>query len=227
MLTYLIIGASHGIGHRAAQLLEADGHAVIHFSRSKPDTQIGTHHTLDILSDDCPEIDGAIHGLLYSPGSINLKPFNRLKASDFHEDMDINYHGAVKVLHAYESNLREGNGSVVLFSTVAVGTGMPFHSSIAGAKGAVEGLTRTLAAEWAPHIRVNAIAPSITDTPLSSKLLRTEKSRDASAQRHPLKTVGSVDDMAEMATYLLSRKSAFITGQVIGVDGGLSTLFTN
>ena len=173
-----------------------------------------------------PQIDDPIQGIVYLPGSIALKPFKSLKTEHFISDFQINVIGAVNVLKAYESNLKayDGVSSVVLFSTVAVQKGMAFHASIASAKGAIEGLTRSLAAEWSPQVRVNCIAPSIVDTPLASRLLRTDKQREASAARHPLQRIGTAYEMAHTIDFLLSDKSSWMTGQVISVDGGMSAI---
>ncbi len=169
-----------------------------------------------------PEI---IDGLVYCPGSITLKPFHRIKAEDFIHDWQVNFMGAVIIIQSLLANLKKAeNPGIVLFSTVAVTTGMPFHSSIASAKGAVEGLTRSLAAEFAPRIRVNCIAPSLTQTSLADKLLNTTDKLEGAAKRHPLQRIGQTADMAELACFLLSDKAGWITGQVIHVDGGLSTL---
>ena len=177
--------------------------------------------TDEITADDLPE---QLHGLAYCPGSINLKPFRSLKPAAFQADFDVNVLGAVKVLQAAHQVLKKGGGSVVLFSTVAVGQGMPFHASVAAAKGAVEGLTKSLAAEWAPAIRVNCIAPSLTDTPLAGRLLSTPEKKEASGQRHPLKRVGEPEEIAALAHFLLSDEGSWMSGQVIGMDGGMSTL---
>ncbi|MCB0643299.1 MAG: SDR family oxidoreductase, partial [Phaeodactylibacter sp.] len=144
---------------------------------------------------------------------------------DFQQDFEINVLGAVKVLKAARKALvKAGNASVVLYSTVAVGQGMPFHASVAASKGAVEGLARSLAAEWAPKVRVNCIAPSLTDTPLAAGLLSNAAKREASDKRHPLRRVGQPEDIAAMTTFLLSDKGNWISGQVLGVDGGMATL---
>ena len=166
-----------------------------------------------------------LDGLVYCPGTINLKPFSSLKLSDFQNDLEVNFLGLVKTLQMYYPLLQKSeNASVVLFSTVAVQTGMAFHSSVAAAKGAIEGMSRALAAEWAPKIRVNTIAPSLTETPLAERLLKTDKQRAASIERHPMKRIGKAEDIAEMAAFLLSDKSSWITGQIIQVDGGLSAI---
>jgi 3-oxoacyl-[acyl-carrier protein] reductase len=215
----LIVGGNTGIGAALNEQLLAEGVETILISRNQGG--------VDVLDDEpnFPVIDGAIDALVYCPGSINLKPFRGLKISDFQHDMDVNYFGAVKTIKNYLPNLKESkDASIVLFSTVAVQKGMPFHSSIAGAKGALEGLTRALAAELAPSIRVNCVAPSLTDTPLAEKLLRNEKQREGAEQRHPLKAIGEAVDVAHMANFLISNKARWMSGQIIGVDGGMSSL---
>jgi len=215
----LIIGGNTGIGEKLNELLLADGNETIVMSRSQGG--------VDIQDDEpnFPEVEGPIDALVYCPGSINLKPFRGLKIADFQHDLNINYLGAIKTIKNFLPNLKESlNASITLFSTVAVKKGMHFHSSIAGAKGAVEGLTRALAAELAPKIRVNCIAPSLTDTPLAEKLLRNEKQREGAEQRHPLKSIGEASDIAHMTHFLLSDKAQWISGQIINVDGGMSSL---
>jgi len=215
----LIVGGNTGIGAALNEQLLAEGVETILISRNQGG--------VDVLDDEpnFPVIDGAIDALVYCPGSINLKPFRGLKISDFQHDMDVNYFGAVKTIKNYLPNLKESkDASIVLFSTVAVQKGMPFHSSIAGAKGAFLFVPLRLAAELAPSIRVNCVAPSLTDTPLAEKLLRNEKQREGAEQRHPLKAIGEAVDVAHMANFLISNKARWMSGQIIGVDGGMSSL---
>ncbi|MEZ4935166.1 MAG: SDR family oxidoreductase [Saprospiraceae bacterium] len=228
---YLVVGGSSGIGLSLVKKLSAEGHQVLVISRNAqtlshlPNV---THLEKDLLTDEVleGELPEALDGLVYCPGSINLKPFRSLKTEAFLADFQINVLGAVKVLQAAQKALKKAEtpASVVLFSTVAVGQGMPFHSSIAASKGAVEGLARSLAAEWAPNIRVNCIAPSLTDTPLAERLVSTPEKKEANAQRHPLKRIGAPEDIAALAHFLLSENSSWMSGQVIGLDGGMSTL---
>ena len=227
---FLIVGGSYGIGQAIVTNLAKQGHHVYVIARTRgelPDLHNITHIKNDAMSEDLdlsalPEV---VDGFVYSIGSINLKPFRTLKTEDFLKDFNINVLGAVKILKSIQKQLKKSEqASVVLFSTVAVQQGMPFHASVAAAKGAVEGLTRSLAAEWAPKIRVNCIAPSLTDTPLAARLLATPEKKEAAGNRHPLKRVGTAEELGNIAAFLLSDKSTWITGQVIGVDGGLSAL---
>jgi NAD(P)-dependent dehydrogenase (short-subunit alcohol dehydrogenase family) len=226
---YLIVGGGSGIGKVIAEKLQAEGKNVWAFSRNIESANLASgiqKKNFDVLNDEeLPEIPDTLDGLVYCPGSIDLKPFERIKLDAFRADLEINYLGAIKVLKACMPALKKtGNSSVVLFSTVAVQTGLAFHTSVAGAKGAVEGLGRSLAAEYAPKVRVNVIAPSLTDTPLAESLLSSDRKREANADRHPLKKVGQPEDIAEMAHYLLSQKSAWVTGQIFKVDGGMSAI---
>ena len=225
---FLVVGGSSGIGFETIRKLTSEGHEVINMSRTSPDlsSELLSHHPIDVLSEEnLPDLNTSLEGLVYCPGSINLKPFRSLKVTDYQKDFEINVIGAIKVIQKYLKVLKEPqNSSIVLFSTVAVGTGMSFHSSVSAAKGAVEGLTRSLAAELAPSIRVNCVAPSIVDTPLASRFLSSEEKIDASAKRHPLSRVGNVNDISEAVKYLLSDSSGWVTGQVLPVDGGLSSI---
>ncbi len=223
MRNAVIVGATSGIGQATARLLKSEDWNIFSISRSA-DNPSGI--PWDVASDipDLSLIPSEVHALIYCPGTINLKPFKRLTTNDFLTDFEVNVLGAVRIIQGLDSRLKAGNGSVVLCSTVAVGQGMPFHASVAASKGALEGLCRSLAAEYAPSVRFNCIAPSLTDTPLADKLLNSEAKRDASAQRHPLKTIGKAEDVAEMVRLLVSDGGRFITGQTIGMDGGLSTV---
>lgn len=226
----LLIGGSYGIGAAIAAKLK-ENHNVIVASRSNENILKGIkHHTFDALSDDISKLDlpEKIDGLVYCPGSINLKPFKMMTPETFMEDMEINFHSLVRVVHGLLPQLKNAEqASLVFFSTVAVKVGMPFHTSVAAAKGAIEGFAKALAAEYAPNFRVNVIAPSLTDTSLASKLLNNDLKKEKMAARHPLNKVGTPDDIAAMAAFLMSEESKWITGQVFGVDGGLSTLNVN
>jgi 3-oxoacyl-[acyl-carrier protein] reductase len=226
MKTTLIIGASSGIGKALANKLIKQRESVISISRNLPDASFSHFYQHDILSEDeLPKLDARIDGLVYCPGSINLKPFCTLKKQDFLDDLEINVLGAIKAIQAYTANLQASKKpSVVLFSTVAVQTGMPFHSSVAISKGAIEGLTKALAAELSPKIRVNCIAPSLTQTAMAEKLINTPEKLEASNNRHALKRIGNATDIANTAEFLLSEHSSWITGQIIHVDGGMSSI---
>lgn len=223
--TYVIAGGTSGISRVIGEQLLNEGHRVITISRSLTNPLTNEHWNIsNIATQDITQpAPEQIHGLVYAPGSINLKPFRALKAEDFLEEININLIGAVKFLQWAQRSLVPG-ASVVLFSTVAVQQGMPFHASVAAAKGAVEGLTRSLAAEWAPKVRVNCVAPSLTDTSLADKLLNSDAKREGAAKRHPLQRFGQPEDVAQAALFLLSEKSSWITGQILRVDGGMSSL---
>jgi NAD(P)-dependent dehydrogenase (short-subunit alcohol dehydrogenase family) len=176
---------------------------------------------------DMSQLPDSLDGLAYCPGSINLKPFHRITDQEFMEEFKLNVMGAIKIVRSVLPRLKNVNqASIVFFSTIAVQQGTPFHSSVASAKGAVEGLTRSLAAEFAPKIRVNCIAPSLTNTPLAARLLSSDEKKKASDERHPLKRTGEAEDIAQLASFLLSPQSSWITGQIIHADGGLSALRT-
>lgn len=228
MKTFLVIGGASGIGAALVKMLSDQGYQVVAtYNNSDPVSLPGvTYHQLDVTDDRAvmPTLPESINGLAYCPGAITLVPFKRLKKANILADFDLQVGGAVRAIqHALEP-LKAGNGSVVMFSTVAVQSGFNFHTQIAMSKGAIEGLTRALAAELAPTVRVNAIAPSITDTPLASRLLNTEEKKAANAKRHPLQKIGQPEDIAAAASFLLNDTSSWITGQVLQVDGGISTL---
>ncbi|MCK8495441.1 MULTISPECIES: SDR family NAD(P)-dependent oxidoreductase [Spirosoma] len=226
----LIVGAGSGIGHALANQLQAQGATLFTAGRQAPEGITSTHMTWDVTqssaADALTQLPSELHGLVYCPGTINLKPFQRLTIDDYRRDLEINVLGAVDAVHAAYLALKQAKGSsVVLFSTVAVRLGMGLHSSVAIAKSAVEGMTKSLAAEFANiQIRVNAVAPSLTDTPLAQGLLGNDEKREAANKRHPLGRFGTPDDIASMAAYLLSDQASWITGQVIGVDGGMGSL---
>ncbi len=226
MRNYLIIGGSSGIGSALVDLLTNEGHHVIATHNEHP-IDSGNTFKYNVLIDDFDlgKIPPKLDGLVYCPGSINLLPFKRIKPESFLEDYELQVIGAVKVIQAVLPNLKASElSSVVMFSTVAVQTGYNFHSQVAASKGAVEGMIRALAAEYAPSIRFNAVAPSLTQTPLAGKLLNSDQKVEANAHRHPLKRMGQAEDIAEMASFLLSDKSSWITGQILHVDGGISAI---
>ncbi|MBU3750230.1 MAG: SDR family oxidoreductase [Mycobacterium sp.] len=231
MGTYLIAGGGRGIGGELVRRLAPSAERIDVWSRSAEgiaDAAAVRHHNWDATSaEPPPEPPESIQGAVYCPGTVNLKSFRALTEDDFRRDWEVNLLGAVRFLKACQTRLKGADGepaSVVLFSTVAVGQGMPMHASVAAAKGAVEGLVRSLAAEWAPKVRVNAIAPALVDTPLVDRMLGTPEKREAMSARYPLKRVGTPSDAAALARFLLSPESGWITGQVLGLDGGMSTL---
>lgn len=231
MKNILLIGGSYGIGLAIIKEL-ANNNNVYVASRTSEGLQglNVTYIEFDALTSDLnvallPE---KIDGLVYCPGSINLRPFRGLKLETFQSDMQINFFSMVKVIQSILPLLTASNqASIVLFSTVAVKMGMPFHTSVAAAKGAIEGFAKALAAEYAPKIRVNVIAPSLTDTPLADKFLNNDDKKEKSSLRHPLKRFGQSEDLANMAAFLLSEKSSWMSGQILHVDGGLSSLLVN
>lgn len=223
MKTVLIIGGSHGISKCLADRLQSSGMNTLTASRSASSHCNGAQHQIfDAANPTALNLPEQLDGLVYAPGSITLKPFHRLSEEDILTEFKLNALGAAQVIQQCLPALKKSPAaSVVLFSTVAVQTGLPFHASIAMAKGAIEGLTRSLAAELAPGIRVNAIAPSLTATPLAENLINNDAKREASAQRHPLKTIGEPEDIAALAAFLLSSEAKFITGQIMHADGGM------
>lgn len=230
MGNYFIVGGSSGIGKSIVQKLAQSGHKVLStFNKTNIDSDSVNveYHHLDVTSTeaDLSYLPEVIDGFAYCPGSINLLPFARIKPADFDKDFELQVTGAIKILQQILPRLRKSEqSSILFFSTVAVQTGFNFHSQVAASKGAIEGLTRSLAAELAPKIRVNAIAPSIIETPLASRFLNTEEKQKANADRHPLKSIGTPDDIAGMASFLLLNQAKWITGQIITIDGGISTL---
>lgn len=219
MKHFLLVGASSAIAQTTKSTLLAKGYQVTQLSRNQ---SVSDYEITDYLS-ALPTIDTRFDGIVYFPGSINLKPFRSLKLEDFQSDFNIHVLGAVNVLKTYQSNLNEG-ASVVLISSVAATTGMPFHASVASVKAAIEGFARSLAAEWAPKIRVNVVAPSLTLTPMAEKLTNSPEKIEAGAQRHPLKRLGNPSDLANAISFLLGDDSAWMTGQVLAVDGGMGNL---
>lgn len=225
MKTIIIVGGSRGIGKASIETL-LPNNKVINISRNAPEVehQNLTHYNCDVLSDELPNIEVA-DGLIYCPGSINLKPFKRLNLEDFRNDFEINVIGAIKSIQAYSpALLKSESASIVLFSTVATAMGMPFHASVATAKSAVEGLMKSVAADLAPKVRVNAIAPTLTETDLAAKLLRNERMVENTIQRHPLKKFLNPEEVATMVDYLISDGSKSISGQVFKMDCGIVSL---
>lgn len=231
MKNILIIGGSYGIGLALAQALQQETNVYV---ASRSNEQLAnlkaTYIPFDASADtiDLQQLPEVLDGLVYCPGSINLRPFRGLKPEAFEADMHINFFSMVKVLQTVLPNLTASNqASIVLFSSVAATMGMPFHTSVAASKGAIEGFAKALAAEYAPKLRVNVIAPSLTNTPLAEKFLSTEEKIEKSALRHPMKRVGTAEDIASMAQFLLSEQSSWISGQIFAVDGGMSSLLVN
>ena len=224
MKSVVVIGGSQGIGKAIIEEIKED-YQIINMSRTEINVDENIHHfNCDVLKDPLPQIDEDIHGLVYCPGSINLKGFERLTLEDFQNDFEINVVGAIKVLKQYINNLKMNQGSVLMFSTVATQLGMPYHSSIALSKSAVEGLVKSLAAEYAAKVRFNCIAPTITNTPLAARLLRNEKQIELMESRHPLKRILAPKEVASFASYLLDIKSSAISGQIFPMDAGLVSI---
>ncbi|MDB4291175.1 SDR family oxidoreductase [Cyclobacteriaceae bacterium] len=230
MKNILIIGGSSGIGASLIEKFTNDPNyqVIATFNQGNiPTAQNIKTFKFDVLSDtlDLSILPEAIDGVVYCPGSINLLPFHRIKLDAFRADFELQVMGAIKIIQTILPHLKKSiSASIVFFSTVAVQSGFNFHTQVAASKGAIEGLTRSLAAELAPKIRVNAIAPSLTDTPLASKLLGSDEKKQANAERHPLKKIGTSENMAEVVEFLLSEKSQWMSGQIMAIDGGISTL---
>lgn len=225
MKNILIIGGSKGIGN-AILLHQLENNYIYNISRNPPEITHSNlkHYSIDVLHDRLPEIEN-IDILIYCPGSINLKPIGNLSLDDFRNDFEINVMGAVKCIQQYLPNLKKGNTpSILLFSTVAAKLGMPFHASIATAKSAIEGLVKSLGAELAPSIRINTIAPTITETSLSASILRNERMKENMIERHPMKGYLQTQEVADMADFLISEKAKSISGQIFEMDYGIVTL---
>ena len=222
MKNILIVGGSKGIGEQVLSEMILENH-IINLSRSLPkisNTNL-SNYTVDILHDELPDLE-KLDSIVYCPGSINLKPITRLSLQDFRDDFEINIIGAVKTIQKYLPLLkRSNNGSIVLFSTVATKLGMPYHSSVVASKSAVDGLVKTLGAELAPKIRVNAVAPTITNTDLASNILRNDKIVENMVERHPLKKILVPNEVAKMVKFLISDDSSSISGQTFNLDAGI------
>ena len=229
MGNYLIIGGSSGIGKALVQNMAGQGHFIYStYNSTSPEISANVHYQkFDVLEDtlNLDELPEQLDGLAYCPGRINLKPFKRFTEDDFIEDYKVQVVGAAKTIQTVMSRLKSTeNASVVFFSTVAVQNGYNYHSLVSSSKGAIEGLTRALSAELAPKIRVNAVAPSLTDTPLAGKFLNTPQKMEMQTEKNPLKKVGSSEDVAKAAAYLLTSQSSWVTGQIIHMDGGSSII---
>ena len=225
---YLVIGGSRGIGLSIVKELEKENNNVSATYNETNDYEDKiNYHYLNVLDSnyDLDFVPDVLDGLVYCPGSINLTAFKRISTKELSEDFDLNVTGAISLIQKLLPNLKKSSqSSILFFSSVAAQTGFNFHTQVSTVKGAIEGLAKAMAAEFAPSIRVNVIAPSITNTPLAEKLLNSESKIEANAKRHPLKKIGEPEDMAKAAVFLLTEQSKWITGQVLTVDGGISTL---
>ena len=226
MKNFVVIGGSSGIGKSLAENLEKNNHVYASYNTHSVESgnikYFHYNHESPLDTNELPEV---IHGLVYCPGAISLKPFHRITRQTYMDDYNLQVGGAVDCLQRLLPRLKAaGQASVVLFYTVAVQKGFTFHSLVSASKGAIEGLTKALAAEWAPFMRVNCIAPSLTQTLLAGPLINTEEKLETNARRHPMKRIGQAEDISKMAAFLLSDDASWVTGQIIHVDGGMSTL---
>jgi len=233
---YLIFGATGSIGSKLSENMHESDKEVHLIGRDEEElkklaSKLNSEYSnIDILSDNLSETikenfsDKNISGIAYCIGSIDLKPLRVSKKEDFKKCLDVNFFPVIEIIKSLQDNLKKNNGSIILFSTVAVKKGFTNHAIISSAKGAIEGLTVSLAAEFAPNIRVNCIAPSLTNSKMSQSILKNKMMADGIAKSHPMKRIGQAADIASMAKFLLSDESPWITGQIIGVDGGKSSL---
>ena len=225
----LIVGGSSGIGLSLVKQLQSDHNLIVANRSNEALNGLSVEFIpYDAENDELEvaKLPETLHGLVYCPGTINLRPFKGLRPEVFTRDFSINVMGAIKTLQAVLGRLQNSEvpASVVFFSTVAVQTGMPFHSSVATAKGALEGLSRSLAAELAPKIRFNVLAPSLVDTPLAEKFLNNDTKKSNAEARHPLQRIGSPEEIARMVAFLLDDQSSWITAQTITIDGGIGSI---
>ena len=215
----LLIGASSDIACHLYDTYKSD-YDFIRFSSNDEFSDVSNFNLQD--PDTYIEIED-ISGIVYFPGTIVLKPFKQLGLEDFKNDYDINVLGLLKILKYYQSSLIDGS-SLVFISTVAAKLGMPFHSSISMCKASLEALAISLAAEWAPKVRVNCVAPSLVNTKLAKRFFRNDKQKEMMRERHPLKKTGKSEDISHTIEFLLSNKSNWVSGQVFNIDGGMSSL---
>lgn len=231
---YVIIGGSTGIGLSLVKSLSKEKENSIYvFSRTEKELKKYDnvyHYPLDVLSSpiEWPNtLTETVDGLAYFPGNIRLKPFSSISSDEYLEDLKLNLFGAINAIQRFFPNIKKGRGSIVLISTIAAKIGLPFHTSIAASKGALEGFALSLAAEVAPFVRVNVIAPSLVRTSLSEKFISTEEKLSTTAKRHALQRIGEPEEIAAMAEYLMSSAASWITGQIFHIDGGMSSLKTS
>jgi len=222
MKNIVIVGGTKGIG-KAIVSEVVDNNNVVCLSRNQTDFshENYTFHNFDALVDDYPDFE-SVDCLIYCPGSINLKPISTLSLDDFRNDFELNVIGAVRAIKKYLNLLKKsGSASILLFSTVATKLGMPYHASVSVAKSGIDGLVKTLGSELAPKVRINAIAPTITNTELASKILRNDKVIKNMVERHPLKKILSSNEVAKMASFLISEDASSISGQIFNMDAGI------